>query len=78
MRNRLVFFLRPVDEHHTGRGGEIPQLLVGSIVLALPLGEVEPRHLVAPGEPVHRGANASLIRASGAVEAIGNPSCRWT
>ena len=48
------------------------------VVLALALGEIDPRDAFRLGELVHRPVNRSVIRASGAVDAIGSPSCRWT
>ena len=48
--------LRPPDEHHPLLGGEALEVLVHHVVLALPLGEVDPRNTVDAGEPVHRSA----------------------
>jgi hypothetical protein len=55
-------FLRPPDEQHPLAGGEAGQVLVHDIVLTLPLGEINPRHTMVAGEPVHR-----------LVERIGDP-----
>jgi hypothetical protein len=48
------------------------------VVLALALHEVHPRHRLVPGEPAHRRAERVGDLASGAVDAIGNPSWRCT
>ena len=48
--------LRPPDEQHTLLGGEAGQVLVHDIVLALALGEVDPRNTAGAGEPAYRGA----------------------
>jgi hypothetical protein len=48
--------LRSPDEQHPLGGGELGQVFVHHVVLALPLREVDPRHTVDPGEPMHRGA----------------------
>ena len=45
------------------------------VVLVLALDEVQPGHALIAGEAAHRGTDASLTLASGAVEAIGSPSC---
>jgi hypothetical protein len=61
-----VLFLRPADEHHSLGPAcclERGQVLVHHIVLALPLGEVDPRDAAVIGErpqprhevPAHRG-----------------------
>ena len=46
--------LRPTDEQHPLGAGEPGQVLVHDVVLALPLGEIHPRHTMVAGEPVHR------------------------
>ena len=49
------------------------------VVLALALGEVHPGHAAASRANRRIAAlNASVILPSGAVEAIGSPSWRWT
>ena len=46
--------LRPPDEHHPLRRGEVLQVLVHHVVLALPLAEVHPRDALGLREPAHR------------------------
>jgi hypothetical protein len=46
--------LCPADEQHALGAGELGQVFVHHVVLALPFGEVDPRQPVVAGEPVHR------------------------
>jgi hypothetical protein len=58
-------------------GLEAGQVGVHDVVLALALDKVHPGHALIAGEPPQRRAepNPSVILPSGAVEAIGSPSC---
>jgi hypothetical protein len=51
---QVGLLLCPANEHHALHGGEALQLFVHHVVLALPLGEVDPGHRVVPGEVAHR------------------------
>ncbi len=50
------FLLCPADEQHALGAAERGQVLVHHVVLALPFGEIDPRHTVDLREAVHRGA----------------------
>jgi hypothetical protein len=49
-----VLLLRPPDEHHPLRGGEVPQTFLHHVVLALTLGEIDPLNALGLREPMHR------------------------
>ena len=70
--------LRPPDEQHPLGAGESRQVLVHDVVLALTLDEIDPRHPPSWANRRNAVVNPSLIDASGAVEATGNPNWRCT
>ena len=70
--------LHPSDEHHPLLDGEPDQLFVHDIVLTLALDENHPRNALGIGERRTAATNRSVSLASGAVEAIGDPSWRCT
>jgi hypothetical protein len=47
--------LRSPDEQHPFGAGEPGEVFMHDVVLALPLGEVHPRHLLLTGEAAHPG-----------------------
>lgn len=51
---QVGLLLRPTDEQHPLRAGELGQVFVHHIVFASPLSETNPRQLVIPGKAVHR------------------------
>ena len=75
---QLGLLLRPAHEQHPLGAAEPRQVLVHDIVLAWPLAKSTHGSRWSRANRCTAALNASVIRASGAVEAIGNPSRRCT